>query len=181
MELAKLTVDHHIDNIQKALGVPHDLVISSREKVIFTTISNALFVEEMYEKSSDAPKSLTTITGDLQKCITMMENELEYEIMLLMFMHYHEAAIAAFRHYNSFESEEDPELKKKYELFKKLMEVKKLMSDDDEDKEENDPFALTKFNMIERVKFVKSSNYNFQKYMEQVANMFRQEQLNNEE
>jgi hypothetical protein len=181
MELAKLTVDHHIDNIQKALGVPHDLVISSREKVIFTTISNALFVEEMYEKSSDAPKSLTTITGDLQKCITMMENELEYEIMLLMFMHYHEAAIAAFRHYNSFESEEDPELKKKYELFKKLMEVKKLMSDDEQDDEENDPFALTKFNMIERVKFVKSSNYNFQKYMEQVANMFRQEQLNNEE
>lgn len=181
MELAKLTVDHHVENIQKALGVPHDIVISSREKVIFTTISNALFVEEMYSDSSEAPKSLTTVTGDLQKCITMMDNELEYETMLLMFMHYHDAAISAFRHYNSFESGEDAELKKKYELIKKLMEVKKLMSDDDDDKEEEDPFGLNKFNMIERVKFVKSSNYNFEKYMEQVTNMFRQEQLKNEE
>jgi hypothetical protein len=177
MELAKLTVDHHIENIQKALGVPHNVIISSREKIIFTTISNALFVEEMYSSSTEAPKSLTTVTGDLQKCMTMMDNELEYEIMLLMFMHYHDAAIAAIRHYNTFETEEDPELKKKYELFKKLMEVKKLISDDEEDKEEEDPFELNKFNMIERVKFVKSSNYNFEKYMESVTKMFREEQL----
>ena len=122
MELTKLTVDHSIKNIQKALGVPHSVVISSREKIFFTTIANALFVDEMYEKSSDAPKSLTTVTGDLQKCITMIENELEYEVMLLMFVHYHEAAIAAIRHYNTFESDEDPELKKKYQLIKKLME-----------------------------------------------------------
>jgi hypothetical protein len=178
MELAKLTVDHHVENIQKALGVPHDVVISSREKIIFTTISNALFVEEMYSSSIEAPKSLTTVTGDLQKCITMMENELEYETMLLMFMHYHDAAISAFRHYNTFEAEKDPELKKKYELLKKLMEFKKLMSDDEQDDEEEDPFGLTKFNMIERVKFVKSSNYNFETYMEQVTKMFREEQLN---
>ena len=174
MEIIKLNPNHEAENIHKALNIPENIVKACREKVFFTTIANALFVDEMYSESNDAPRSLTTITGDLHKCLQMSDNQLEYEVILLEFLRHHDLALSAYRHYSMLHDNGDPEITKKLIKIQKLMELKEIMtSDEEEEKDSND---VTPNTMIKRVKFVKKSNYNFAKYMDLLNEMLQKEQ-----
>jgi hypothetical protein len=172
MELIKLNPNHDAENIHKALNIPENVVKACREKVFFTTIANALFVDEMYSASNDAPRSLTTVTGDLHKCLQMSDNQLEYEVMLLEFLRHHDLALSAYKHYSVLHDNDNPELAKKLKKLQKLMELKDIMTS----KEEEDSDDITPATMIKRVKFVKKSNYNFAKYMDLLNSMMQIEQ-----
>jgi hypothetical protein len=174
MEIIKLTPNHSADNIHKALNIPESVVNTCREKIFFTAIANALFVNEMYDETNEAPRSLTTVTGDLHKCLQMSDNQLEYEVILLEFLRNHDVALSAYKHYEMMYNNEDPETSKKFRAITKLLELKELFgSKDDEDKDVN---KITPATMISRVKFVKKSNYNFVKYMDFLNEMINKQQ-----
>lgn len=180
MEIIKLNPNHDAENIHKALNIPENVVKTCREKIFFTAIANALFVDEMYTQSKDAPRSLTTVTGDLHKCLQMSDNQLEYEVILLEFLRNHDVALSAYKHYDMMYNNEDSETSKKFKTITKLLELKELFSSEDNE----DPNDITPATMIKRVKFVKKSNYNFAKYMDLLNQMIQKEQqkkLNMEE
>lgn len=174
MELIKLTPNHSAENIHKALNIPEDVMNICREKIFFTAIANALFVNEMYNELDEAPRSLTTVTGDLHKCLQMSDNQLEYEVILLDFLRSHDLALSAYKHYDMMYNNEDPETSKKFRAITKLLELKELFGSKDE--EDEDSNKITPATMINRVKFVKKSNYNFAKYMDLLNDMIKKEQ-----
>jgi hypothetical protein len=174
MELIKLTPNHDFESIHKALNIPENVVDTCREKIFFIAITNALFVNEMYDNVKDAPSSLTTVTGDLHKCLQMADNQLEYEVMLLEFLRNHDVALSAYKHYEMLYNNEDAETSKKLKAVHKILELKEFMTSKDD--EDDDPNKITPATMIKRVKFVKKSNYNFAKYMDLVNDMILKEQ-----
>jgi hypothetical protein len=173
MEIIKLNPNHDADNIHKALNIPENVVKVCREKVFFTAIANALFVDEMYSETKEAPRSLTTVTGDLHKCLQMSDNQLEYEVILLEFLRHHDVALSAYKHYSMLHDNDDPELSRKFKKLQKLMELKDIITSDDEEKDSNE---ITGNTMLKRVKFVKKSNYNFAKYMDLLNQMIKKEE-----
>lgn len=174
MEIIKLTPNHSADNIHKALNIPESVVNTCREKIFFTAIANALFVNEMYDETNEAPRSLTTVTGDLHKTLQMSANQLEYEVILLEFLRNHDIALSAYKHYSMLHDNDNPEMSKKFRTISKLLELKEMFTSDDEDYDNTD--KITPAKMISRVKFIKKSNYNFAKYMDLLNEMVKKEQ-----
>jgi hypothetical protein len=159
---------HEEENIHRALGVDNDTMIKCRERIFFCHFANTLQSIDLFNDVDLAPRELTTVTGDLKRCLEMISNEVEYEITLLHFMSYHRLAQEAFAHWKF---ENDPENSKedklKLELFKMLKKLK------DAREKENDPDSNDlnsdlhdTDDIVKRIDQVKKSNYNFQKYME---------------
>lgn len=63
--------DHEI--FHKALNITDEIKTVVREKIFFSSFSNALQAMDLFENIDDAPRSLSTVTGDLEKCLMMIE------------------------------------------------------------------------------------------------------------
>jgi hypothetical protein len=144
-----------------------------REKIFFSSFSNALQAMDLFEDIDDAPRALSTVTGDLEKCLQMTDSQEEYEYALLSFTMYQRLTkpiLAEYRMKNSTDPE-DREAMLKHRIIEAIMELKrgahKEESEEDEDypDEEKGPFAVNQTRMMTRIKYVKKSNYNFKKYM----------------
>jgi hypothetical protein len=175
MLLKQITFNHDCKNFRQALNVPAEILQSAIEKIIFSTASSALANTELFEDEDEAPAELTTLTGDLQKCLQLANDGLEYEVMLLLFRHYHDLTQTTFKHYRLInrKSEDDSE-KKALNLLAKLLMVK-----DATDDEEEDSSNITFATMMKRISFVKKSNYNFDKYIKYVNNLNTENYLKN--
>lgn len=166
MLLKQKTFNHTSSNFREGLNVPSHIMSSAIEKIIFSTAVNAIAANEMYESRDAAPQELTTVTGDLQKTLSLVNEGLEYEIVLLSFRHYHELTQKAVEHYMFIHSKEANE--KQAELVKKITKflmIKEVLEDDEND----DPNNITFKKMLKRISFVKKSNYNFDRYIKYVS------------
>jgi len=104
---------HEEEHINRALGVDDDTMIKCRERIFFCHFANTLQSIDLFNNVDLAPRELTTVTGDLKRCLEMISNEVEYEITLLHFMSYHRLAQEAFAHWKF---ENDPENSKEDKL-----------------------------------------------------------------
>jgi hypothetical protein len=164
--------DHEI--FHKALNITDETKTVVREKIFFSSFSNALQAMDLFENIEDAPRSLSTVTGDLEKCLMIIETQEEYEYALLSFSMYQRLTkpiLAEYRMKNSSDSE-DREAMLKHTIIEAIMELKRQKDreesedeDDIDNEEETGPFAVNHSRMMTRLKYVKKSNYNFAKYM----------------
>lgn len=165
--------DHERNEFHHALYVSDEMRLTIREKVFFSSFSNALQAMELFEDLDDAPKSMSTVTGDLEKALSMVNSQEEYEYMLLCFTMYQRLTkpiLAEYRMSNSKESE-DKEAMLKHTIIEAIMELKRQRDkeegrdDEDEDPDDVGPFAISHSRMMQRLKYVKKSKYNFNAYM----------------
>jgi hypothetical protein len=165
--------NHEREEFHEALKVSNDMRITIREKVFFSSFSNALQAMELFEDLADAPRSLSTVTGDLERSLSMVDNQEEYEYMLLCFSMYQRLTkpiLAEYRMTNSKDSE-DREAMLKHTIIEAIMELKRQKDreegndDDEDDEDEKGPFAISHSRMMQRLKYVKKSKHNFNAYM----------------
>jgi len=168
MVLKNLEFTHDTSDIDQALHIPKEIKNAAIEKIIFSSVSNSLLGFELFDNEDDRPAELRTITGDLQKTLSLVTDQLEYEYILFKFLHYHELVKTVMALYiNLNYKAKDEEAKKSAEQIKKLMVLKELLETDDEQRKN----SIVSFNnMYKKVDLVKKSNYNFQKYTEYVGN-----------
>jgi hypothetical protein len=165
--------DHEEEIFHRALNISDDVKNIVREKIFFSSFTNALQAMDLFEDINDAPRSLSTVTGDLEKCLQMTDSQEEYEYALLCFTMYQRLTkpiLAEYRMKNSTDPE-DREAILKHRIIEAIMELKREAhkSDDDDDDEyadeEKGPFAVNQERMLTRLTYIKRSNYNFNTYM----------------
>ena len=164
--------NHEEEMFHRALNVTDDIKNIVREKIFFSSFSNALQAMDLFEDINDAPRSLCTVTGDLEKCLQMIDSQQEYEYALLSFTMYQrltKSIIAEYKMRNSSDPE-DREAMLKHTIIEAIMELKREKDKEESDEEffddeEKGPFAVNHSTMMKRLKYVKKSNYNFGKYM----------------
>lgn len=160
--------NHSKDAFHEAMSIPSYVRTKCRERIFFSSISNALQRIELFEDEDDAPKDMSTVTGDLQRCLKMISDPLEYEYTLLTFYGHQRMAMEAFGRYKFLNSkDQSKEDKLKLSIINLIQELKS--NDDDDDDEEED--AIDKLNsstLIERINIVKQSHYNFDTYLKLV-------------
>jgi hypothetical protein len=172
MSFRDIKFDHAEDNFHLALGITSEIKTICRERIFFASLSNALQAEELFDDLDDAPKEFKTVTGDLQRLIPMITSPIEYDYTLLVFMMYQRMAKEVYSHYRNFK--DDPAASReeqiKMQIIKGIMKLKEMKdreesgennTDDDDDSIE----VLSKESLTERIKLVKKSGYNFDKYL----------------
>jgi len=125
----------------------------------------ALTVPDYMRTIEDAPKEMSTVTGDLQRCLKMIDSELEYEFTLLNFMAYQKLAMEAYGRYKYLNSKEKTKEDKLKLSIINLMEDLRSQEEDDED-EGIDNTSVN--SVIKRISLVKTSHYNFTTYLKQL-------------
>jgi len=160
-----LKFKHEEEQMHKALCLSDEVKDNVREKIFFSTFSNTLVKEELFDNKDDVPAQLTTVTGILEKAIALA-NEQEYDYMLLTFNNTHDLAHKALAHYKILSDDTTKEARTKMKLLELLAGLKELDMD-----EADEVRSLAPTNLVKRVKMVKKSGYNFDKYMELIADI----------
>ena len=165
--------NHEEEIFHRALSISDDVKNIVREKIFFSSFSNALQAMDLFEDINDAPRALSTVTGDLEKCLQLTDGHEEYEYALLCFTMYQRLTkpiLAEYKMKNSTDPE-DREARLKHRIIEAIMELKReadrAESDEDSDypDEEKGPFAVNQERMLTRLTYIKKSKYNFNIYM----------------
>lgn len=171
MILKSMNFNHEIESYHKALGIPDDVRTRCRERIFFTAMSNAFHRYEFYEHEDDVPKNLKTITGDLERLLNSITDQLEYEYTLMIFNNSQRMAMETFAYYKHMkESKQDKESMIKAHIIELIETLRGKSEDneDDEDKHERPVDKLNKNTMLKRLSFVKKSHHNFDTYLNMV-------------
>jgi hypothetical protein len=168
MILKNKEFNHDKDAFHEAMNVPGYVRTKCRERIFFASFSNALQRVELFEDEEDAPKDMSTVTGDLQRCLRMITDPLEYEYTLLTFYGHQRMAMEAYGRYKYLNStSQSKEDKIKLSILNLMQDLKD--KDDDDDTEEDEIDNITVNTTIKRIDIVKSSHYNFDTYMSLVV------------
>jgi hypothetical protein len=171
MLLKERDFNHDKDEFHEAMNIPGYIRTKCRERIFFAAFSNALQRAELFEDEDDAPKDMSTVTGDLQRCLKMINDPLEYEYTLLTFYGHQRMAMEAYGKYkylnSSSQSKED---KIKLSIINLMMDLKDRQEDEENNsKEEDEIDNITVNTTIKRISIVKSSLYNFDTYLKLVS------------
>jgi hypothetical protein len=171
MILKERDYDHNRDEFHEAMNIPGYIRTKCRERIFFAAFSNALQRAELFEDEDDAPKDMSTVTGDLQRCLKMINDPLEYEYTLLTFYAHQRMAMEAYSRYkylnSSSQSKED---KIKLSIINLMMDLKEKQEDEENNsKEEDEIDNITVNTTIKRISIVKSSLYNFDTYLKLIT------------
>jgi hypothetical protein len=171
MLLKERDFNHDKDEFHEAMNIPGYIRTKCRERIFFAAFSNALQRAELFEDEDDAPKDMSTVTGDLQRCLKMINDPLEYEYTLLTFYGHQRMAMEAYSKYkylnSSSQSKED---KIKLSIINLMMDLKDRQEDEENNsKEEDEIDNITVNTTIKRISIVKSSLYNFDTYLKLVS------------
>jgi hypothetical protein len=171
MILKERQFNHDKDAFHEAMNIPSYIRTKCRERIFFTSFSNALQRVELFEDEDDAPKDMSTVTGDLQRCLKMINDPLEYEYTLLTFYGHQRMAMEAYSRYkylnSSSQSKED---KIKLSIINLMMDLKEKQEDEENNSKEDDEIDnITVNTTIKRISIVKSSLYNFDTYLKLVS------------
>lgn len=169
MILKNREFDHSKDHFHDAMKIPSYIRTRCRERIFFSAFSNALQKQELFEDEDDAPKEMSTVTGDLQRTLSMITDELEYEYTLLTFYGHQKLAMEAFGRYKYLNSKDkSKEDKLKLSIINLIQELKDR-DDEDEEREEDEIDNVTVNTAIKRISIVKDSHYNFETYLKQLS------------
>jgi hypothetical protein len=171
MLLKERDFNHDKDEFHEAMNIPGYIRTKCRERIFFAAFSNALQRAELFEDEDDAPKDMSTVTGDLQRCLKMINDPLEYEYTLLTFYGHQRMAMEAYSRYkylnSSSQSKED---KIKLSIINLMMDLKEKQEDEENNsKEEDEIDNITVNTTIKRISIVKSSLYNFDTYLKLIT------------
>jgi len=171
MILKERDFNHTKDEFHEAMNIPGYIRTKCRERIFFAAFSNALQRTELFEDEDDAPKDMSTVTGDLQRCLKMITDPLEYEYTLLTFYGHQRMAMEAYSRYkylnSSSQSKED---KIKLSIINLMMDLKEKQEDEENNsKEEDEIDNITVNTTIKRISIVKSSLYNFDTYLKLIT------------
>lgn len=171
MILKTKTFDHTEEGFHSAMGVDKDTVVLCRERIFFNHFANTLQSIELFGDRENAPREMTTMTGDLKRTLEMITDPLEYEVTLIHFISFHRMATEAFAHWKFInDSDTSAEDKLKLELLHLVKKLKDASSDDEDDDDKENPHNnINVDTVMKRVDLVKKSKYDFSKYMELVG------------
>lgn len=168
MILKNREFNHSKDHFHDAMNIPSYTRTRCRERIFFAAFSNALQRQELFEDEEDAPKEMSTVTGDLQRTLSMITDELEYEYTLLTFYGHQKIAMEAFGRYKYLNSkDQSKEDKLKLSIINLIQELKDRDDDDAEQEDELDNVTVN--TVIKRISIVKDSHYNFETYLKQLT------------
>jgi hypothetical protein len=180
MVLATKQFNHEIENFHQAMGISDDIRTKCRERIFFSTMSNALQVQELFEDQDDAPKEMRTVTGDLQRCLRMITDPLEYEYTLMVFNNAQRMATETMAYYkHMLESHNNREDRVKMKILELMEEIRGSKDDDDEEDDEAPVDRLNRKTMVKRIKLIKNSHHNFDTYMNMLYKWANGEPNNN--
>lgn len=171
MLLANRTFNHEKDSFHESLCIHGDMRTKCRERIFFTALSNALQKEELFEDPEDAPRELGTVSGDLQRCLRSITDQLEYEYTLMVFTTYQRMAKEIFSYYKHMQenhmSKEDKLKLAIIELVEEMRTKHEKEEGENDDDDRNEAFIdkLDKKYMMKRISLVKNSHHNFGTYM----------------
>lgn len=169
MILKNREFNHSKEHFHDAMNIPTYVRTRCRERIFFAAFSNALQKQELFEDEDDAPKEMSTVTGDLQRTLSMITDELEYEYTLLTFYGHQKIAMEAFGRYKYLNSkDQSKEDKLKLSIINLIEQLRD--KDDEDDEEEKDELDNINVNtVIKRISIVKDSHYNFDVYLKQLT------------
>lgn len=157
------TFNHEEKKINRAVGVPDKIYEKVKDIVFFSTFSNYFIIKDLFDDENDAPKSLNTVTGDLEKALNLTCNEMEKDYLLLTFKNYHEIAIETIAKYQLLNKLGEKE-KKKVDLVLQMIQLQ-LNEDNKLEDDESESF-INPTVMFKKVEIAKKNLYNFEKYYE---------------
>jgi hypothetical protein len=170
MILKNREFNHSKDHFHDAMNIPSYTRTRCRERIFFAAFSNALQRQDLFEDEEDAPKEMSTVTGDLQRTLSMITDDLEYEYTLLTFYGHQKLAMEAFGRYKYLNSkDQSKEDKLKLSIINLIQELKDRDDDDDSKEEEDELDNVTVNTVIKRISIVKDSHYNFETYLKQLT------------
>lgn len=170
MILKNREFNHSKDHFHDAMNIPSYTRTRCRERIFFAAFSNALQRQDLFEDEEDAPKEMSTVTGDLQRTLSMITDDLEYEYTLLTFYGHQKMAMEAFGRYKYLNSkDQSKEDKLKLSIINLIQELKDRDDDDDSKEEEDELDNVTVNTVIKRISIVKDSHYNFETYLKQLT------------
>ena len=163
MKLKEMEFDHSAKTIHQAVSIPEHVRSRCKERIFFCSFANFLQKAELFEDPDDAPKSMTTCSGDLSRTLDMINDQLEYEYTLLSFINTHQLSKMALGYYQFMS---DVSNSKENRLKAKLMAMAAEMKLAEEAKAEQMESELqyTPSNLVKRINLVKKSHYNFDTY-----------------
>lgn len=173
MILKTTEFDHDAKTIHSALNLPYNLIAKCRERILFSSFANFLQRIELFEDPDDAPKNMTTASGDLQRTLGMITDQSEYEYTLFCFVNTHQLSKVALSYYNFMS---DLSNSKQDRLKAKLLAMAadiKLKEELKEDKDDilNEGILLSPVNLVKRISLVKQSHYNFDTYCNLISKL----------
>jgi hypothetical protein len=153
---------HDSNVIPTALGLPEEVHDRCKEIIFFSTFTNHFIKKDFFDNDADTPSTLTTITGVLEKALSLSTSESEKLYLLFIFKEVHEKGAHNLMGYQMIEEETDEKAKKKMKMLLELTELKALMSDDDRSE------LTTPKDMFKRIDIAKKNMYNFENYFNEV-------------
>lgn len=169
MILKNREFNHSKEHFHDAMNIPTYVRTRCRERIFFAAFSNALQKQELFEDEDDAPKEMSTVTGDLQRTLSMITDDLEYEYTLLTFYGHQKMAMEAFGRYKYLNSKDKSKEDKLKLSIINLIEELRDKDEEDDDKEEDEVDNITVNTVIKRISIVKDSHYNFETYLKQLT------------
>lgn len=176
MFLKTAQINHHAESLDQALNLSLNQLYRCRERIIFSTVANALQGRELYEDDEDCPREFRTVTGDLARTLSLITDPLEYEYTLLTFTRLQDLTsdtIGKWLAVNS--SDVNKGVKAEIEFMMNLADLvikhKSSVDDDDDNKDSSDDNlnpAITPGGLFKRIDLVKRSQYSWDTYYNMV-------------
>lgn len=154
-----LNFKHESENIPKALGLSETIDNRCREIIHFASFTNYFIKNDFFDDADETPSNLTTITGILEKALSLCKTKEEEVYTLFVFRNVHEHCSQAIGAYEVFNKETDEKEKKRMKMLMELVELKAL-SEDDEDRSN----LVTPKDMFKKITAAKDNMYNFDRY-----------------
>lgn len=169
MFLKTQTIDHNQEDIGLALGLTIDAKRTCQERILFCSFANFVQVNSLFDSRDEAPKDMTTCTGDLQRCLQMISDPLEYEYTLMMYLTLQRQSLKGIALYDVLNDKNmSKEDRKKVKLIQTMLEMQS-------DEESEDDLKADPLNLMRRIDLVKKSHANFDTYMNMVnSKIYRQ-------
>ena len=156
--------NHEAENLPRALSISEETEHKVEEMVFYSAASNHLLGKELFDNENDRPKALTTITGDLEKALGLTVTDEERFYMLLRFYNIHDLTLECISKYRAIMEAETPAQQKKAAMFIKLLNIKLEEALEERDKKIDNNF-ISPISILNRIRLVKESRYDFNRYL----------------
>ena len=152
---------HDAENVNLALGLSNEIDIKCIDIILFSAVSNHFLVDELFESKKEAPLQLVTMSGDLEKALSLCTNERERSYVLFIFRQTHELCYEMLTKYEVLNSS-DPKEKLKMEIVMKIMDLK---LDDISEELGVRHVKMNPTEMFKKIELIKKSRYDYKNYL----------------
>ena len=178
MYLKKIKFNHDVETLEDSIGMTSIGATVCRERILFTCFAAYFTGIELYGEDLEShPREFRTLTGDLQRCLAIITDPIEYEFTLLTFRNVHKVGLRAIAAYRDSLKKDENDLedmigKKLSEVFEAIMKQRHQEEQDDDDGNTKPIDNLNKETLIKRVSLAKKCNNDFTTYMSMLGRHF---------